>query len=153
MNDISPWIFTIDMQITNKAKYGIRIMLYIALESGNTLTVQDVFIREDVSKRYLEQIFAELKKQGLVMSIKGKNGGYYIHKPLKEINVYDIIYALEGEGDFNALTGNGDKDLAGVLSDRLWEPLKASLYELLGNITLEELMLDYQSRQGNMFYI
>lgn len=50
------------MNISNKARYGIRIMLYIALESGTTITVQDVFEKEDVSKRYLEQIFAELKK-------------------------------------------------------------------------------------------
>lgn len=141
------------MQITNRAKYGIRIMLYIALESGNTLTVQDVFIREDVSKRYLEQIFAELKKNGLVGSIKGKHGGYYIAKPMKEITVYEIIRALEGEGDFSSIPTSGDKELANVLNDQLWTPLKNTLYEFLSHITLESLMNDYQQRQGNMFYI
>lgn len=141
------------MNISNKARYGIRIMLYIALESGNTITVQDVFAKEDVSKRYLEQIFAELKKYGLVASIKGKHGGYYIPKPLKEVTALDVIIALEGEGSLNSLAASSNKELEDVLEDIIWTPLQGAIKILLSGITIDTLLTNYNERQSNMFYI
>lgn len=141
------------MTISNKARYGVRIMIYIALESGKTITVQDVFIKEDVSKRYLEQIFAELKKNGLVASVKGKHGGYFIPKALKDITAYDVIYALEGEGGINSLAPSKDKELEAVLGEQLWHPLQEAVELLLRSITVESLLSDYTTRQTNMFYI
>jgi Rrf2 family protein len=141
------------MNISNKAKYGIRIMLYIALESGDTITVQDIFNKEDVSKRYLEQIFAELKKNGLVHSIKGKHGGYFISKSLNDITPLDIIVAIEGEGNIGELPTEGDKELENVLQEQLWGPLQQDIKSLLSSVTLEDLLSDYNQRQANMFYI
>jgi Rrf2 family protein len=141
------------MNISNKAKYGIRIMLYIALESGNTITVQDVFDKEDVSKRYLEQIFAVLKKHNLVISIKGKHGGYYIARPLSEITALDIIIALEGDESIGALSNSNNKDLDFLLEEHLWTPLQEQIKSILSGVTLEELMTNYHQRQANMFYI
>lgn len=128
-------------------------MLYIALESGTTITVQDVFEKEDVSKRYLEQIFAELKKNGLVNSIKGKHGGYFIPRDLKQISALDVIVALEGEGTINSLASSKNKELENVLDDRLWQPLQQSIESLLSSVSLEALLADYNERQSNMFYI
>jgi Rrf2 family protein len=141
------------MNISNKAKYGIRIMLYIALEKGETTTVQDIFNKEDVSKRYLEQIFADLKKSGLVHSIKGKHGGYFVSKPLSDITPLDIIHAIEGDGDLGALPTEGDKELEEVLKEQLWSPLQSEIKNLLSNVNLEDLINDYHQRQANMFYI
>lgn len=141
------------MNISNKARYGIRIMLYIALASGKTITVQDVFEKEDVSKRYLEQIFAELKKNGLVTSIKGKHGGYYIPKPLKEITALEVVVALEGEGTLNSLASSRDKELENVLKESLWTPLQTEIKTLLAGVTLEKLLSNYNERMSNMFYI
>jgi Rrf2 family protein len=141
------------MNISNKARYGIRIMLYIALESGETITVQDVFEKEDVSKRYLEQIFAELKKNGLVHSIKGKHGGYYIPNALKEITALDIIVALEGEGSINSLASSKDRELENLLDEGLWQPLQNQIQNFLKGITLDVLVEDYNDRLSNMFYI
>lgn len=141
------------MNISNKARYGIRIMLYIALASGKTITVQDVFEKEDVSKRYLEQIFAELKKNGLVNSIKGKHGGYFIPKPLKDLTALDVVVALEGEGTLNSLASSRDKELDTVLEESLWTPLQTEIKTLLAGVSLEQLLTDYNERMSNMFYI
>ncbi|PKM53667.1 MAG: Rrf2 family transcriptional regulator [Firmicutes bacterium HGW-Firmicutes-3] len=140
------------IHISNKARCGIRIMIYIALDAGTKTTVQDIYTKEDMSKRYLEQIFADLKKNNLVSSIKGKHGGYNISRPYNEITAYDIIVALEGE----ELTGDTDsknKDLNQLLDTKLWQPLQSQIQDLLSAITLEELISDYVGSQTNMFYI
>ncbi|VDN46269.1 Rrf2 family transcriptional regulator [Petrocella atlantisensis] len=140
------------IHISNKARCGIRIMIYIALDAGTKTTVQDIYTKEDMSKRYLEQIFADLKKNNLVSSIKGKHGGYNITRPYNEITAYDIIVALEGE----ELTGDIDsknKDLNQLLDNKLWQPLQSQIQDLLSAITLEALVNDYVGSQTNMFYI
>ena len=127
-------------------------MIYIALDAGSKTTVQDIYAKEDMSKRYLELIFADLKKNNLVTSIKGKHGGYNISRPNNEITAYDIIVALEGE----ELTGDIDsknKDLNLLLDTKVWQPLQTQIQDLLSAITLETLVSDYLESQSNMFYI
>ena len=141
------------MNISNKAKYGIRIMMYIATASESMMTVQKIFNMEDVSKRYLEQIFSDLKKQGLVKSIKGKHGGYYIAKPLADITVYHIIEAIEGKVDLGALPTEGQKEIEEVFEEFLWHPLQSNMESLLKGITIENLLNEYHQTQSNMFYI
>ncbi len=141
------------MNISNKAKYGVRIMMYMATASESTMTVQKIFNIEDVSKRYLEQIFSDLKKQGLVKSIKGKHGGYYIAKPLQAITVHDIIEAIEGKSDLGSLPTEGQKEIEAVFEEHLWHPLQSTMESLLKGVTLENLLTEYHQTQSNMFYI
>lgn len=141
------------MNISNKAKYGVRIMMYMATASESTMTVQKIFNMEDVSKRYLEQIFSDLKKRGLVKSIKGKHGGYYIAKPLDAITVHDIIEAIEGKVDLGSLPTEGQKEIEMVFNEHLWMPLQSSMESLLKGVTLEHLLSEYHQTQSNMFYI
>ena len=141
------------MNISNKAKYGIRVMMYIATSSETTTTVQSIFKIEDVSKRYLEQIFSDLKKQGLVRSIKGKHGGYYIAKELSAITVQDIIEALEGDLNLGTLPTEGQAEIEDVTKRLLWQPLQNQVGTFLGGITLEQLVTEYRETQSNMFYI
>jgi len=127
-------------------------MIYIALDAGTKTTVQDIYAKEDMSKRYLEQIFADLKKNNLVSSIKGKHGGYNISRPYKEITAYDIILALEGEEHTSDMDSK-NKDLNQLLDTKLWQPLQTQIQDLLSAITLEALVSDYLESQSNMFYI
>lgn len=141
------------MNLTNKAKYGIRIMMYIATSSETTTTVQSIFAMEDVSKRYLEQIFSDLKRFGLVKSIKGKHGGYYIAKPFSTITVQDIIEALEGKADLGALPTEGQKEIEQVFEQHLWQPLQALTETFLKAVTLKQLVDAYHETQSNMYFI
>lgn len=141
------------MNVSNKAKYGVRIMMYIATSGETTTTVQKIFAMEDVSKRYLEQIFSDLKRQGLVKSIKGKHGGYYIAKAFDEISVYDIIEALEGKVDLGALPTEGQKEIEAVFKEHLWSPLQESTDNFLKSVTLEQLVSSYNQTQSNMYFI
>lgn len=125
--------------------------MYIAFEGGKTVTVQEIFEKEDVSKRYLEQIFSELKKYGLIKSIKGKHGGYFISKPAKEVTILDIVVSLEGK--LGSVIVSNNKALERVVEEQLCIPLKDSMEAIMSHITLESLVTDYNQRQSNMFYI
>lgn len=128
-------------------------MMYIVTSPETTTTVQSIFRIEDVSKRYLEQIFSDLKKYGLLKSIKGKNGGYYIAKDLDQIRVYDIVVALEGKVELGSLPTDGQKEIELAFDTILWEPLQSQLETFLKSISIKQLLAEYHQTQSNMFYI
>lgn len=98
------------MKLSTKGRYGLRAMIDLATYSETEpVSIQSISEREKISERYLEQLMASLKKAGLVMSIRGANGGYQLAKPSFGISVGDILRALEG--DLRAVTcsaGEGD---------------------------------------------
>ena len=61
------------------------------------VSIQSIADRQNISERYLEQLMASLKKEGLVKSIRGANGGYQLARPAIGISVGDILRALEGD--------------------------------------------------------
>jgi Rrf2 family transcriptional regulator, iron-sulfur cluster assembly transcription factor len=89
------------MKINTQIKYGVRALCYISYNSlnGHPAQVRDISEREGISPRYIEQIFQKLKKAGIVRSVRGPYGGYYLARKPEEIKVGDIIRATEG-GNF-----------------------------------------------------
>ena len=77
------------------------------------VSIQSIADRQNISERYLEQLMASLKKEGLVKSIRGANGGYQLARPAIGISVGDILRALEG--DLRAVTcpANGEEGNGG----------------------------------------
>ena len=72
-------------------------MIDLARYSGKEpVTIGSIAARQNISERYLEQIVALLKKNGLVKSIRGASGGYVLSREMKDISVGDILRALEG---------------------------------------------------------
>ena len=86
------------MKLSTKSRYGVRALFDMAFNAG-TLPVQikDISRRQNISPRYLEQIFQDLKRADLVKSRRGPQGGYFLTRKPEEINIYDIIVAAEGE--------------------------------------------------------
>lgn len=86
------------MKLSTKSRYGVRAMFDMAYHAG-TLPVQikDISRRQNISPRYLEQIFQDLKKAGLLKSRRGPQGGYSLARPAEEISIKDIVLAAEGE--------------------------------------------------------
>lgn len=97
------------MKFSTRTTYGLRAMIKLANESeGETISLARIAKEEDLSLGYLERIFARLKKSGLVKSEKGVSGGYRLSKDSSEINVFDIVEALEGElSPFHCLDKDG----------------------------------------------
>jgi len=84
------------MRLSTKSRYGVRALFDIAYHSqGHPTQIKEISRREGITPRYLEQIFQKLKKAGIVKSIRGPKGGYYLSRTPEEIVVGDIIRAMD----------------------------------------------------------
>lgn len=85
------------MRLSNKGRYGVRALFDIAFHNNERPTqVKDIAERQSIPARFLEQIFQDLKRAGLVASRRGPHGGYHLARPAAEIRLGDIVRALEG---------------------------------------------------------
>ena len=85
------------MKISTKGRYGLRLMVELALVyRQRLLPLKEVAKNQDISDKYLEQIIAPLGKSGLVVSVRGAQGGYALSRDPSEITVRDVLRAVEG---------------------------------------------------------
>jgi Rrf2 family protein len=85
------------MRLSTKTRYGVRAVFDIAFHNaGGPTQAKDIARREEIPLRYLEQIFQELKRAGIVDSRRGPRGGYYLRHAPQEIKLGDIVRALQG---------------------------------------------------------
>lgn len=83
--------------LTQKTRYSMLAMVRLAKEYGKgTLMINEIAESERIPKRFLESILLELKKSGYLSSKLGKNGGYFLMKDPKEINLLEIVRLFEG---------------------------------------------------------
>jgi len=83
--------------LTNKGKYGLKAMVHLAaLPGGQLALVNDVAVANRLPKKFLDAILSELRNAGLVISRKGKGGGYRLARPPEEITVGSIVRVLDG---------------------------------------------------------
>ncbi len=88
------------MRLSTKVRYGVRALFDIAYHSsGLPIQIKDISKRQQISQRYLEQIFQKLRKAGLLKSKRGPNGGYVLARPANEISIGNVIEAVETETD------------------------------------------------------
>ncbi len=101
------------MKLSNKGRYAVGALFDIAFyNAGRATQVKDIAAREGIPPRFLEQIFQDLKRAGIVASKRGPQGGYTLARPASEIRLGDIVRALEGPitlGDPKAEAGNKRK--------------------------------------------
>ena len=97
------------MIFSTRSTYGLRAMINLAKRAKRgSVSLHAIAQEEKISLKYLERLFAGLKKAGLVKAEIGAGGGYSLAKPAKQINIYDIIIALEGS--LNAFHCTDDKE-------------------------------------------
>ncbi|MFQ6021204.1 MAG: Rrf2 family transcriptional regulator [Acidiferrobacterales bacterium] len=130
------------MKLTTKGRYAVTAMLDLALhyEQG-AVTLADIARRQGISLSYLEQLFARLRRRGLVDSIRGPGGGYNLAKEPDKISVAQIIVAINENID--ATCGGAEKSCPDgeiCLTHYLWEKLSDQIHHFLDNITLADLV-------------
>lgn len=130
------------MKLTTKGRYAVTAMLDLALhyEQG-TVTLSDIARRQGISLSYLEQLFARLRRNGLVDSVRGPGGGYNLAMPPSNISVAKIVIAINENID--ATRCGGEKNCDGeerCLTHNLWEDLSHRIHEFLDGISLADLV-------------
>ncbi|MCX6895857.1 MAG: Rrf2 family transcriptional regulator [Verrucomicrobia bacterium] len=139
------------MQLTVKSDYAARAVLGLArhFTTGQPRRVEDLATESNIPAKYLVQILIELKAQGIVKSIRGKEGGYQLAKPPAEIALGDILRAMHGEiFDTPALT---DANCPTELREA-WSRLKISVTAAAAAINFQQLLEDGADK-GKMYYI
>lgn len=85
------------MKISYKCDYSLKVILDLSIHYPDKLTsIKDLAVRQDIPKKFLEQILLDLKKGGFVDSKKGSKGGYFLAKNPKDILLGDVIRYVEG---------------------------------------------------------
>lgn len=136
------------MQLTTRGRYAVTAMLDLALHSGpRPLRLSDIAARQGLSLSYLEQLFACLRRAGLVASARGPGGGYRPGRPLAEISVAQIIDAVNERIDATRCEGRGDCQHGDTcLTHHLWSDLSENLQNFLAGITLADLLQRHEAR-------
>jgi Rrf2 family iron-sulfur cluster assembly transcriptional regulator len=130
------------MILTTKARYAVMAIIEISEEKNSQpISLQTISDKQKISLSYLEQIFACLKKDGIVASVKGPGGGYVLGKKREEITVADIIKAI---GEHVKMTRCSTKEGCVKVSSKckthhLWRGLENKIYEYLDSVPLSSL--------------
>lgn len=83
--------------LSNKAKYGLKAMVYLARRQGEAaVIIAEIAEAERIPKKFLDAILLELKNRGLLVSKKGKGGGYALARPAAAITAGDVVRVLDG---------------------------------------------------------
>ena len=136
------------MKISTRCRYATLALFDIAfMNDGNPTQVRQIAKRQGIPLRFLEQIFQDLKRAELVDGKRGRNGGYFLSRPPRDITIKDIIEATEGPMDKRVESSTtpptstpGTAD-ARNLHDALWREIAVRIYGIYGDYSLEDLVV------------
>jgi Rrf2 family protein len=137
------------MRLSTKSRYGLRALFDIAYNCGSSPTqIQDISRRQQISPRYLEQIFQNLKRAGILKSKRGPQGGYSLARKPEEITVLEILNATEQDVLLVECAGTTPKKRkrktecpfeGNCVTQTVWEDASKLLDTLFGGMTLQTL--------------
>lgn len=130
------------MRLTTKGRYAVTAMIDLAFHSQMTpVTLTDIATRQTISLSYLEQLFARLRRAGMVSGMRGPGGGYKLSRKPSEINIADIIIAVDEQIDSTRCGGDANcQKHQACLTHDLWMGLSEQIRDYLKGITLAELL-------------
>lgn len=132
------------MKLSTKGRYAVMAMVDLGCHCrGAPVSLADIARRQEISLSYLEQLFARLRRGGLVRSVRGPGGGYLPARPLDETRVSDIVLAVDEPLRATRCpvgTGMGCKsDKSRCLTHDLWEELGNQIHLYLSSVSLADV--------------
>jgi len=131
------------VKISTRARYSIRLMIYLADHSNNKkpIGLKEISANQGLSMRYLEQLVVPLKNASLIRSVAGKHGGYYLARNSKDVRIGDIVEAAIGP---IRLMECLDKDyecsfVDVCVSRRMWGLINTRITDVLYDYSLDDL--------------
>lgn len=129
------------MRLTTKGRFAITAMMDLALrENRGAVTLSAISGRQQISLSYLEQMFSDLRRAGLVESIRGPGGGYTLGRKPVAISVADIILAVEPP--VRAPRRGSEKDGGQAMASDVWDRLSTNMLDYMQGITLRSLVVE-----------
>jgi Rrf2 family transcriptional regulator, iron-sulfur cluster assembly transcription factor len=130
------------MRLTTKGRFAVTAMIDLAIRQHNgPVTLAGISQRQKISLSYLEQLFGKLRRHELVESTRGPGGGYSLARPLKDISVANIIFAVDEPLDATQCAGQENcHDDGPCMTHQLWASLNAKMIEYLNSVSLQDLV-------------
>lgn len=131
------------MQLSTRGRYAVMAMTDLATrgECGAT-RLADIAERQQISRPYLEQLFARLRQHGLVQSVRGPGGGYRLSRPADQVSVADVVLAVDEPLRATRCRGEGPGCMKGgirCLTHDLWEETGRQIHLYLAGVSLADV--------------
>jgi Rrf2 family iron-sulfur cluster assembly transcriptional regulator len=140
------------MRLTTKGRFAVTAMIDLGMRHHRgPVTLAGISQRQSISLSYLEQLFAKLRRQGLVESTRGPGGGYRLGKLADDISVADIIGAVDEALDATNCHGKGNCDMGQrCMTHELWAGLNDHMVEYLRGVSLATLVEQQAERPASL---
>ena len=140
------------MKLTSKGRYAVMALVDLArFDNINPVSLRDISLRQGISLDYLEQIFSKLKKNEIVKSIRGTQGGYVLNKNPDDIKLTNIFHAVDEKVKTVQCKKESKKGCNGkpikCLTHNLWDELENHINEFFEKKSLEDLIKENTERR------
>lgn len=144
------------LELSCKSEYALLALLELAqhYNDGRVLQIREIAAHQSIPDRYLEQLLATLRRQGLVRSQRGAKGGYFLARPPWQISLLDVIQAIEGEELSRSRTlPSSDLTPERQVLLQAWQEAQAAAVDILQKTTLQDLCdRQNQGQQARLMY-
>lgn len=130
------------MKLSTKGRYAVTAMMDLALHDRfGPVTLAEISQCQGISLSYLEQLFAKLRKKGLVEGVRGPGGGYRLARAAADVTVADIVSAVDEKVDATRCSGRRNcQEGKRCLTHELWSDLSKQIFTFLSGITLAQFV-------------
>ena len=133
------------MRLSTKGRYAVMAMVDLARHgNGSPVSLAEIADRQEISLSYLEQLFAKLRRGGMVKSVRGPGGGYLLARPMEATRLSDVILAVDEPIRATRCTPGSSKgchaDNSRCLTHDLWEELGNQIHLYLSSVTLLDVI-------------
>ena len=133
------------MKLTSKGRYAVMALVDLArFDNINPVSLRDISLRQGISLDYLEQIFLKLKKNEIVKSIRGNQGGYVLNKNPNDIKLTNIFHAVDEKVKTVQCKKESKRGCNGkstkCITHNLWDELEIHINTFFENKSLEDLL-------------
>ncbi len=137
------------MKLTAKGRYAVTAMLDLAVHAHEgPISLADISERQGISLSYLEQLFAKLRRNHLVASVRGPGGGYRLSRDSSDICIADIIDSVDENVDATKCGGSSDCQHGEIcLTHELWTDLSDQIHQFLSGIDLASIIAKREIQQ------
>ncbi|MBW4561300.1 MAG: Rrf2 family transcriptional regulator [Mojavia pulchra JT2-VF2] len=145
------------MELSNKSEYALLALLELATcyPSGESLQIRQMAVLQDIPNRYLEQLLATLRRQGLIKSIRGAKGGYVLARDPRKITLLEAWTCMEGTEAAVSASEQNSKSLESQIIEEIWQEARQAANSVLEKYTLQDLCdrRGQQKQRELMYYI
>ena len=140
------------MKLTSKGRYAVMALMDLAkFNSRNPVSLRDISLRQGISLDFLEQIFSKLKRNEIVQSIRGTQGGYILNKQPNEIKLANIFHAVDETVKTVQCKKESKKGCNGkaskCITHNLWDELETHINNFFENKSLEDLLTNHRENR------